>query len=266
MKKVKLAAHRGYSIKYPENTMLAFREALKLDIDMVETDVHMTADGKLVLLHDHVVDRTTNGTGYVRDKTYDEIRQLDAGGKKDPAFAGERVPLFEDFLELMNTRKDIEMNIELKDYPGEIGARAYESCDKAIAMMLDAGVEDRLYINSWSGELLQYIDKKYNHKFRLHGYYPRFLLGQTDDSIFDIMYCVCLFNVYLENGERKHREDPVCDQEAFDFIISKGIEPWVYYSKDNERDLMLAVERGAVAVTSNDPVAAATFMRKNGIR
>lgn len=51
-KKIMLAAHRGYSAVYPENTMLAFREALKLDIDMIETDVHMTRDGVLVLMHD----------------------------------------------------------------------------------------------------------------------------------------------------------------------------------------------------------------------
>ena len=67
--KIMLAAHRGYSAAYPENTMLAFREALKLDIDMIETDVHMTSDGVLVLMHDHVMERTTDMKGPIVNYT-----------------------------------------------------------------------------------------------------------------------------------------------------------------------------------------------------
>ncbi|MBR2988656.1 MAG: glycerophosphodiester phosphodiesterase, partial [Clostridia bacterium] len=117
MQKVKLAAHRGYSSKYPENTMLAFREALKYDIDMVENDVHMTKDGELVLMHDHKVNRTTNGDGLVRELTLEQVRLLDAGSWKGEEFKGEKVPTFREFCELFKNYPDIEVNIELKDYP-----------------------------------------------------------------------------------------------------------------------------------------------------
>ena len=67
--KVYVAAHRGWYNKYPENTMPAFRAAVELGVDQVETDVRISADGELVLIHDATLERTTNGTGKVIDKT-----------------------------------------------------------------------------------------------------------------------------------------------------------------------------------------------------
>ena len=64
-KYMRVAAHRGFSEKYPENTMEAFRAAIELDVDEIETDVRVTADGELVLIHDETVNRTTDGTGKV---------------------------------------------------------------------------------------------------------------------------------------------------------------------------------------------------------
>ena len=64
---VRVSAHRGNSKFYPENTLLSFREALKLNVDQLEIDLHMTKDGAIILMHDHEVDRTTNGTGLIRD-------------------------------------------------------------------------------------------------------------------------------------------------------------------------------------------------------
>lgn len=112
-KKIMLAAHRGYSAVYPENTMLAFREALKLDIDMIETDVHMTSDGELVLMHDHLMDRTTDMKGPIVNYTFAEVEKADAGSWKDPRFKGERVPKFTELMDLLKDRPDIELNVEL---------------------------------------------------------------------------------------------------------------------------------------------------------
>ena len=60
-----VAAHRGWCSKYPENTMIAFQKALELGVDQIETDVRVSADGELVLIHDATVDRTTDGEGLV---------------------------------------------------------------------------------------------------------------------------------------------------------------------------------------------------------
>ncbi|HDI31391.1 MAG TPA: glycerophosphodiester phosphodiesterase, partial [Thermofilum sp.] len=84
--------HRGMRFVEPENTLRAIERALRCGVDAVEVDVRMTKDGRLVLMHDETVDRTTDGEGRVRDLTFNEIRRLDAG-------KGERVPTLEEVLE-----------------------------------------------------------------------------------------------------------------------------------------------------------------------
>ncbi len=72
-------AHRGASGLCPENTRLAFERAIALGVDLIELDVHLTRDGELAVIHDHRLERTTNGAGYVRDHTAAQLRALDAG-------------------------------------------------------------------------------------------------------------------------------------------------------------------------------------------
>ena len=93
-----VAAHRGWSEKYPENTMLAFRAAAELGVDQIELDVRCTADGELVVIHDATVDRTTNGHGAVADMTLSELRALDAGSWKGEEFAGANIPTLDEFI------------------------------------------------------------------------------------------------------------------------------------------------------------------------
>ena len=98
---IPVAAHRGNSKYFPENTMSAFRSAVALEPDMLEIDIQMTKDGEIVMMHDHTVDRTTDGTGLIREKTLEEIRRLDAGSWKGEEFRGEKVPTFVEFLKFM---------------------------------------------------------------------------------------------------------------------------------------------------------------------
>jgi len=93
-------AHRGHSSGAPEQTLAAFTQAVDLGADMIEADVRRTRDGRLVMCHDALVDRTTNGTGNVADHTYEELRRLDAGGWFDARFAGERVPSLAELYDL----------------------------------------------------------------------------------------------------------------------------------------------------------------------
>ena len=98
-------AHRGAMGLEPENTLSAFRRALEHPIDMVEFDVHLCGSGELVVIHDTTVDRTTNGSGYVKDLDLDDIWSLDAGN-------GERIPTLDDVLDLLSGR--VQVNVELK--------------------------------------------------------------------------------------------------------------------------------------------------------
>lgn len=255
--KTMVAAHRGNSKYFPENTMPAFKSALSLDIDMLETDVHMTKDGELIIMHDHTADRTTNGTGEIHNMTLKEIKSLDAGSWKGEKFQGTQVPTFYEFLELVKDRKDMLFNIEMKDYPHMLGDFAYKSCDKIIAMMEEYGIAERSVINSWSGELLEYIDKKYNHKYMLHGYFPFDSMGENQKrNPYDYLYCVCLFD----------NEKIVADKEHFDKALESGVEPWVFYHEENIDTYRMAAERGAVLFTANDPKRAIEILDELKVR
>jgi len=112
MTKIKIVAHRGASGYAPELTFAAFSKALETGVDSIEVDVHQSADGKIVIFHDLTLDRTTNGTGLVASKTYKELRQLDAGSWFDPAFAGEKILLFNEFIELVKGKAGIIVEVK----------------------------------------------------------------------------------------------------------------------------------------------------------
>jgi len=107
-----ICAHRGAMDSHPENTIAAFEEAIRLGAHMIEFDVRMTKDKKLVIMHDSTVDRTTDGTGSVTELTLQEIQMLDAGSWKSEEFEGERVPTFKEALAIMP--QNIWLNIHLK--------------------------------------------------------------------------------------------------------------------------------------------------------
>src|SRR5436309_263912 len=107
-----IVAHRGASALAPENTLAAFRRALEAGAPAVECDVHLTADGAPIVIHDARVDRTTNGTGEVASLTLAALRALDAGGWFDPRFAGERLPTLEETLAIAAGRSRVF--VELK--------------------------------------------------------------------------------------------------------------------------------------------------------
>ncbi|MDP6051859.1 MAG: glycerophosphodiester phosphodiesterase family protein, partial [Candidatus Latescibacteria bacterium] len=86
MKSIQVVAHRGFSGEYPENTVIAFDEALKLEVDMIELDIHLSRDHELIIIHDATVDRTSNGNGSVGNMTLSEIKRLDAGSWMDTGF------------------------------------------------------------------------------------------------------------------------------------------------------------------------------------
>ena len=105
-------AHRGASHEAPDNTLPAFLLAAELGADGIELDVQLTSDGELVVIHDFVLENTTDGQGPVRDKTLAELKELDAGGWFDPVFSGERIPTLQEVIEAAGHR--LLLNIELK--------------------------------------------------------------------------------------------------------------------------------------------------------
>ena len=254
---VSVAAHRGNSKYFPENTLAAFKSAMELDPDMLEIDLHMTKDGEIIMMHDHAVDRTTDGTGLIREKTLAEMKQLDAGSWKGAKFAGEKVPTFREFLDFLRDYPEVLVNVELKDYPHHSGDFAYESAEKSIAMLMEYGILDRCVINTWSGELNEWLKEKYGDDVMIHAYHPQELMGPNQKRfVYTYAYCVCLFGT---------KAQPVVEKRHFDFAKSYGVEPWVYYPVDTPEVYDQSIENGAVLFTSNDPKWAMDYLRSKGL-
>lgn len=148
-------AHRGYRAKYPENTMLAFKEAAEAGADGIELDVHMTKDKEIVVIHDETLDRTTNGKGYVKDYTLKELKELDASIPKKRLFRSEEIPTLVEVLEWMKTN-DLLLNIELKN--DRIQYEGLE--DKVIELVRFFQMEDRVILSSFNHYSLVYCHKK----------------------------------------------------------------------------------------------------------
>ncbi len=120
-------AHRGASGYAPENTLAAFRLALRQGADLLETDLRFTKDEALVCIHDATVDRTTDGHGAVSDMTLAEVKKLRIRSQFDDTYPHERVPTLNELLEL--TPKDVGLGLELKDPLFEQPAYAHKLVD-----------------------------------------------------------------------------------------------------------------------------------------
>ena len=105
-------AHRGASGSAPENTAAAFERAIRIGVDAIEVDVHGTSDGRVVVLHDPTLDRTTDRCGWVREQTLEQIRHADAGAWFGREFRGEQVPQLEEAIEM--TRHRALLLVEIK--------------------------------------------------------------------------------------------------------------------------------------------------------
>lgn len=144
-------AHRGYSALYPENTMKAFIEAEKAGADGIELDVQLTKDGEIVVIHDEKVDRTTNGKGFVKDFTYNDLQKLSIHYKKNSECNNESIPSLREVLEWMTTNQII-CNIELKN-----GVFPYEGMEeKVIELIHSFNMVERVILSSFNHYSLVY--------------------------------------------------------------------------------------------------------------
>lgn len=264
--KLIIAAHRGDKEHYPENTMPAFVRAIEFGCDAIETDIHQTSDGTLIIMHDHEVDRTTNGTGMICNKTLAEIRSLDAGIKFSEEFKDTRVPTLDEFLDLCMPHKDLLLNLELKDYPAVEGDRiAFSTVDKVIAAVEKRNMQDRVMINSFSGQILEYCHQKYPY-YPLHGFFPLRLMPGLSRDPYEYLTYACLFSGILENGKSCPSPSPLCDSSDFEYIKSRGILPCVCFPKDRTELMQKAVDMGTTMFTTNNLEAAIAISKNISIK
>ncbi|MFD9408877.1 glycerophosphodiester phosphodiesterase [Streptomyces sp. NPDC059989] len=136
---VRVVAHRGASHAHPEHTLAAYRQAIADGADALECDVRLTADRRLVCVHDRRVDRTSDGRGVVSEMTYEELSALDFGGWKGEAHRGAQVLLFEDLLkEALSAGRPVGLAVETK-HPTRAGGRLEAELVRTLA---DHGLAD----------------------------------------------------------------------------------------------------------------------------
>ncbi len=131
-----IGGHRGNPAEHPENTIRSFRSAIAAGCDLIECDVHLSSDGRLVVIHDHTLERTTNGTGLVRDHTAAELRRLDAG-------LGESMPLLQEVIELALGK--VGLVIEIKQVPIQYPGLE----EKLVAMLRQLGAVEECAVVSF---------------------------------------------------------------------------------------------------------------------
>lgn len=210
--------HRGAAGLAPENTLAGFAHAVRLGVDAVELDVHLSADERLVVVHDERVDRTTDGSGKVANTTFAALRRLDAG-------TGERIPTLDEVLEAVPTR--IAVNIELK------GRGTAAPVARALA-----GCTRPLLVSAFDhGELA-----------RFHGLCPAIpcapLLGKWRRGVLETAQTLDAWSVNLA--------DRIADTATVDAVRESGCLCLVYTVNDAERAAALRA-MGVAGVFSDFP-------------
>ncbi len=150
-----VVAHRGYSGRYPENTVSAFEAAIVAGADMIELDVCMTKDRVPIVIHDKTLERTTDGHGLVSEFTLSKLKKLDAGSWFSPEFEGESIPTLEEIL--MQIRGRISVNIEIKPESFESNDPD-DAIEKQICIMVEKfGMIESVIISSFEHSFFQRI-------------------------------------------------------------------------------------------------------------
>ena len=240
-------AHRGFSGRYPENTMPAFEAAARLPIDALELDVHSSRDGRIVVIHDAQLDRTTNRTGRVFDQNWDTLRNTDAGFHFDPdkngsyPFRGKGIgiPLLEDVFKAFPDKKFI---IEIKQTLPAIEEPIYRLIKKY-------RLEEKVVVASEHSEPLQ--------RFRtLAPTIPTNFSAQESVAFYN-SYRLRLGNFYKGNGDAlqippRYRGDQVVTAAFCRLAKKKGLVIHVWTVNDPE-DMKQLIEYGVDGIITDFP-------------
>ncbi len=282
-----LSAHRAGGDLAPEETLSAFKlcmEATDYRVDIVEFDLHLTKDGYLVLMHDHEVDRTSDGVQVfgkkgvkIQDKTLQELQKLNFGYNfqaPDGTYPYRNIENVPDdvriltldtvltYLEGMRPNKDLNYIIEIKD-KGDVGK---EAMDKLFQAMKDYDIVDRTIVGTFNGDITKYIDDKYGNEVKrsagileVLNFYYAFLWGvkQNPDKLgYDVLQIPMGFDNFFD----------LSTKAFIDYAHSIGIAVQ-YWTINEADDVETLIKNGADAIMTDNPALAyevADRMLKDG--
>jgi glycerophosphoryl diester phosphodiesterase len=218
-----IVAHRGFSGVYPENTLLAFQKAVELGVDFVELDIHQTVDKEIVVCHDHTIDRTTDGNGYIKEMTYEEIKRYDAGKWK--GYPGEKIPLLKEVFEKFGEK--IKILIEIKE------------CDVStlIKLIKEYRMEKRVFVGSFN---LEYIKEVRNLLPIISTALISYEVPENIDQL--IKYGIRKLDIEFHNLNKEIVKELV----SYGFVVNT-------WTPDTEEELKKVIYYGVQFITTDRP-------------
>ena len=241
MSNTKVIAHRGASGYAPENTMEAFLLAIEQGADGIELDVQLSRDGIPVVIHDETIDRVTDRTGYVKDYTLQELKELAVLKDRFPQYSQSKIPTLKEVLEAVKP-SGIQVNIELKT-----GIYWYPDIEKKVAGIVEeTGMKEKIIYSSFNHYSVQRIKEI------------------VPDAETAYLYSDVILNV--EDYARKTKVDglhpAVYHVKMADFLkkyIKSGLNVRVW-TVNEEADMKALTEAGVTAVITNYPDVAARII------
>lgn len=242
----RIFAHRGFSGQYPENTLTAFKKALEAGCEGIELDVHLTKDNEIVIIHDEKIDRTSNGTGLVKDMTYEELSKFDFSYIYTYKTGFCKIPTLREYFELVKD-KDIITNIELKT-----GIYEYEGIEKAVYDLIkEYHLEDRILISSFN----------HNSVMRMKAIAPEMKYGFLSETWI------------LNTGEYLNKYDIEAYHPDFHMLTDREVKDLRdhnikinTWTVNEECDIQHMIDIKAEGIISNFPDRVKNLLKKNGLR
>ena len=232
-------AHRGEHLHHPENTLPALQAAIDLGMDFAELDIRTTSDGKLVLMHDPRVDLTTTGKGEVSQMTLEQIRQLDAGVRFGPQFAGTKVPTFVEVLRVAGGKIGIYVHVKRVTPEDLVNVLEEERMqDNVVIFCEDQSYHRRIHALRPNLKVMPEAVDRRTLESAIADLHPQVIAFEAADFRDDLI-------------QTAKRADAAVYVDRFD-------------SADNPMGYQDAIDRGADGIQTNKPEELMRFLRAKG--
>lgn len=242
-------AHRGNAVTAPENTLAAYHQAFKDGADMIETDVNISKDGHLVIIHDSTLNRTTNLTGNVHDFTLEELRLADAGIQFGADFKGERIPTIEEAFQFSGQHQ-MAMCFEVKGLGSE---RSFVIAKKLVEYIGKYNAFDKIFLSSYYHDALAEA-KKMAPQLMLA---PERLPDDVEPDINEALRQATSLKAEVLQIHYRYLYPDVLRS-----LHDAGIAVWVWPTTLQD-EIMPAIKAGADAVMGDNPALARLLVKQN---
>ena len=258
--KIFIGAHCGDKKRYPQNVMEGFRSAIEFGVDMIETDIRMTGDGELVLIHDVNTLRTCGVDRNITKMTLSEVKALNKAHSYGERYDHPRqIPTVRELMELAKD-SDVTVNWEIKVWP-----QRWEECvsvaDKLTELIDEYGLAEKSIISCFNNPIMDRIYRRHGKRYKY--------------SVMGISRCVRDFTPgipreeyadYACLGADERGGSPIGHRDYFEHCIAHGIIPYVCLPRESEEDVEELLSYGCRGFLSNDIYEIDRILKKLGVR